>query len=62
MSILKWLALFLVVLFSVLALSIVGLAIGGIVTMFAMLFLVLVAEGLLIWRRLEQRHPSEHRS
>jgi hypothetical protein len=52
MNVLKWTAWFVVVLLSVVALAILGLAIGGLVAMFAVLFLGLVAEGMWVWWRI----------
>jgi hypothetical protein len=60
MNVLKWTAWFVVVLLSVVALSILGLALGGLVAMFAVLFLVLVAEGMWVWWRITHQTPTAH--
>ncbi len=62
MSAFKWAGWFIVVLLSVAALAILGLAIGGTVTMFALLFLGLVGEGLWVrWRVTHGSPPPPHR-
>jgi hypothetical protein len=58
MGALKWTIWFVVVLLSVAALAILGLAIGGTVTMLALLFLGLVAEGMWVWWKVTHRPPT----
>ena len=52
MNVLKWTAWFVEVLLSVVALSISGLALGGLVALFAVLFLGMVSEVMWVWWRI----------
>jgi hypothetical protein len=60
MSLLIGVIKFVLLLSVVTAVTLLGIAIGGLVAAFALLFLLLVGEGVWVWWKVSNRPPTSH--